>query len=315
MVRQKTILHNYFINLDISESSKRTYNYALRRLKKLSPNEDLKILNYPDKVDVLISKIAIKSQQIIYTSIINYFKVNDPNNLLLLTEYRKRSKERQTSITKLRMEQKLNKKIVDNFVYLADLKRVSGLIRQELKAIRDTSSTNFLKLTQWDLIINLYIKYPIRLEFGDMLIIKYKDYKKLNDTDINKTNYLIVAKTKIYIQLNNYKTIKTMGQIRYDVSRYLKTLIKRWLIILPSNNTSFLINYRTKQPLLRQGLHDTLKSIFKKYLNLKNVGVNAIRHARISELNKNEKSLKDKKTECVQFLHTQFEHDLYRHIE
>lgn len=309
---QRRILTNYFKDLSISDGSKKTYNYALRRLKDLSPNQDLTIINDPNKLDLIISKIARKSRQITYTAVINYLKVNDKDNLKLLTEYRQRASDTQKQITRDRMTQKLDKKIVDNFVFLKDLKKVSCLISKDIQKVQDQTSNTFYKLTQWHLIVNLYIKYPIRLDFGDMEIIKLKDYNKLEDK--NTTNYLILDKTKIYVQLNKYKNVERHGQIRYEITRYLKTLIKRWLKIQPDNNLSFLKNYRTKKPMLRQGLHDTLKSIFKKYLNLSNAGVNAIRHARITELNKGQKNLKEKNKECAQFLHSQFEHELYRNL-
>jgi len=232
------VLHNYFKDLNISESSKTTYNYSIKRLLKLSKSDDLKIINQPDAVDKLISDIVIKSRQIMYTSLVNYLKCNDPTNLKLIEIYQAKSSITQNTITAKLKEQKMDLVKSEAMIDTKDLKKVSKSIMKEIK-LSEEGSKNHYKLCQYHLIVNLYLKIGCRLDIGQMSVVSPKQYTELNDDQQRGTNYLIISPKKKYLfQFNAFKNVRSIGPVQFTPDRYLVGLLNKWFKI---NKSTYLL--------------------------------------------------------------------------
>lgn len=75
----------------------------------------------------------------------------------------------------------------------------------------------------------LMLKYARRNEWANIEIIDNKDYKKLDNIEKNKFNWLIVKKNKYEFILNQYKTSRHIGQIKLDPDKELTDAIDNHL--------------------------------------------------------------------------------------
>ena len=307
------VLHNYFKDLNISESSKTTYNYSIKRLLKLSKSDDLKIINQPDAVDKLISDIVIKSRQIMYTSLVNYLKCNDPTNLKLIEIYQAKSSITQNTITAKLKEQKMDLVKSEAMIDTKDLKKVSKSIMKEIK-LSEEGSKNHYKLCQYHLIVNLYLKIGCRLDIGQMSVVSPKQYTELNDDQQRGTNYLIISPKKKYLfQFNAFKNVRSIGPVQFTPDRYLVGLLNKWFKI---NKSTYLLTTLDRVGQLgRSGLGRILRVIFKVYLGKTKSSVNCIRHGMITESCKGQKSIKKLEVEASKFFHNNSTHQMYRNID
>lgn len=297
--------------LKISKSSQMTYNYSLKRLIKLTNSQDLKVINTPDQVIEAIKDVVIKSQQTIYTAIINYIKVHDPDNLELLTIYRDLASDIQRQLSIIKYNQKMEPSKVKNLITLKDLKNISKRISSQIKYLNETDRC-YIKLFQHKLIITLYMTIHARLDFADMEIISKDDYDKLSDMDISKINYLIVNKNKYLFQFNKFKNVRSFGNVSIVPNISIVRLLNKWLKI---NTTKYFLITLSFEQMTRNNLSSQIKQIFKRYLNLDKAGLNSMRHGMISDECKKQPSLKETHNKATSYFHSNYEHQLYRNIE
>lgn len=304
------MLINYVENLEISESSKKVYNSALKRLLKLTKSEDIKVIYDKDRVLESIKDIVLKSKQIMYTAIVSYLKSNDKDNADLLKFYRKYTSDTQHALTKLRYKQQMNPTKIKNLIELKDLKKISKMITTDMKYIK-TNTKDYLKLFQHKLIINLYMSIHARLDFADMKIISHLNYEKLSDIDKSKTNYLIKNKNKYVFQFNKFKNVKAFGKVSIIPNLTIVRLLNKWLNINPTKHLLITLTYT---PMSRNNLSGVLKKIFLKYLGLQNASLNSMRHGMISDECKNRVPIIERNQNARQYFHSDFEHEMYRNI-
>ena len=117
---------------------------------------------------------------------------------------------------------------------------------------------------------------PRRAEYGDVEIIKNAAYKKLKDKDTS--NYLVLG-TKPFFHFANYKSILTEGPIDIPVPVIVMKVLRKWI---PIQNSKYLFaNHSGEKPLGFQEFSGLLKRAFST--PTKNIGVNILRHAFITE--------------------------------
>jgi len=146
------------------------------------------------------------------------------------------------------------------------------------------------KLIMFYLLINLYLEYPIRNDYYDMIIISKVNYNKLQDKS-NK-NYLVIDRTNQYLSIGRDKTIHNDSNtirffeidkkpIRLLINKYLKCIgfnkneTQNLFMIknrqLTSNDLTLLLQYFSNQYINKK----ISSTIFRKYhyINMKDKSI------------------------------------------
>ena len=123
-----------------------------------------------------------------------------------------------------------------NLVEKEEIVKMIQTIKKEItfksdlyKTAKSTIQDN--NLYQLYVILKIYELLPIRNEISNVLIIKSKDYKNLNDDDKLTSNFLIINKTKFFFYFQNYKTSSKYGLRIIEVPNSLKLIIQKWIKI------------------------------------------------------------------------------------
>jgi hypothetical protein len=194
------------------------------------------------------------------------------------------------------MEQTLSDKQQANFVEWKELVAV-----QKKLADKENKTDN-----EWKqyLVASLYtLNAPVRADYGEMEV-----HKKYNSERTG--NEIIWGIKKPVFVFRVYKTAKTYGEVKIDISKPLQDVIKSWFDHLggvpkyligdtPSNTNTFAIY---------------VAETFKRYTG-KTVGVSLIRHSYITDVFPHLKTLKQKQDLATSMLHSRDLQEKYRVIE
>lgn len=125
------------------------------------------------------------------------------------------------------------------------------------------------------ILFNLYLLYPVRDDYGDILMRSGNTKRKINYYNLNTQ--------KIYIK--NYKTCKTYGDLVLKIPDYLHK------IILDYHNSNgnfneYLIENDNNNRYSDGKLHLLIERFFIKYYK-KKISINDIRHSVVSYYHKN----------------------------
>ena len=143
------------------------------------------------------------------------------------------------------------------------------------KTAKSTIQDN--NLYQLYVILKIYELLPIRNEISNVLIIKSKDYKNLNEDDKLTSNFLIINKTKFFFYFQNYKTSSKYGLRIIEVPNSLKLIIQKWIKIKNSfSDLDNLFLQREGKPLNNNNLTKILTKASQKYMG-KNVSTVLLR--------------------------------------
>jgi hypothetical protein len=143
------------------------------------------------------------------------------------------------------------------------------------------------------MILSLYIlNDPVRADYNDM-----KVYTQAPSKDISG-NYMIWTVRKKEFVFQDYKTASTYGKVTIPINKgELRKIIKLWLTLNPtsdwlmgSEQTSAWLSLRIR--------------IIMKRLTGKEVGINIIRHARITDALKGQKTINDKAPLAHNMMHS-----------
>ena len=135
-------------------------------------------------------------------------------------------------------------------------------------------------MQKW-VVANLYVNkdaVPVRLDYGNMRVIKKEDYEKLTENE-KKNNFLVViSRNRKFFSFGNYKTEKTYKIKKVDVGKNLNSVINIWLkynkygsLLVDSKNNSMSPNQLGK----------FIKKTFSP--TGKEISINIIRHVFITE--------------------------------
>jgi len=127
------------------------------------------------------------------------------------------------------------------------------------------------------LLMSLYINQPaIRNDYVNIKIVN-------KETDINqKINYLIINKKKMFIYLQEFKNVKSFGEVKLQISPYNKFVIRKYLLLLNSyiNNPQTLFYHFSLQktePLKEESILKKINKLSLTYFN-KPYTINDYRH-------------------------------------
>ena len=164
-------------------------------------------------------------------------------------------------------------------------------------------------LLQKYLVASLYLLHPPRRnEYGNMKVISHKNYLKLEDNDKLKNWLVVISRNKKFFHFGNYKTFRSYGIQKVDVSKELNQVINlctRQDIIKANargdTTPPFLYNQQggpLNTNLLTKFLYSTFASTGK------NIGSNMIRHIYLSEKYGKDRTLAEREADALAMGHS-----------
>ena len=264
----------------LSESSKKKYDQAIKRLKDAGYD----IENQPAEVIEWVKKQGAATAQIVYYSAIKYElnKADKPGPV---------PKEYQNELDRLSGQRKVASKSQElterqkpNFVPFPELMAV----QQRLRDKQEKSDADWKDY----LIASLYtLQPPVRADYGQIEIFAKRSLSR-------KGNELIWGqKSKPpYFVFRVYKTAKTYGAVELKVSPALADVITQWFAHL-GGTPKYLLGRAVEPadllPLIAHAFRSTKKDI----------GVNLLRHAYITEFMKTPRTIKEREELAMKMLH------------
>ena len=208
--------------------------------------------------------------------------------------------------------QSKTKKQEENWCTLDELKGLMTKYHTDCAGyIKDDNLTmKHLIEIQKHLIMSLYLgdeaNPPIRSEYGDMIVVFKKDKVKQDKHE----NYLLVngPRSKYFI-LNNYKTNKTTGSLKFKVGKVLNKVLNDWLGAVGHMSGDPLLLKPTGGMLGRNGLSKMLLNITNPLG--KRISVQLLRHIFISE-NIIMPKLEEKKAIADKMCHSTGQQEMYK---
>ena len=120
---------------------------------------------------------------------------------------------------------------------------------------------------------------PLRNDYTPMQIISLTDYNKLDDSDLQDNNYLVVvSRNKKFFSFGEYKTSKTYGIKKIDLGSKLNSVMN---IYLKFHDSKFLLLNNRGEPMSSNGLTKYIQKVFEP--TGKKISANLLRHIYISE--------------------------------
>lgn len=276
---------------NIKEKSLNAYLIALKKMYRLiSDNENydsslfnnvgfLKKKNYNKIIDFL-DTLKLPTRKNYLAAILVALTANDKDNEVI-KQYRNHLETIAIEYQDQISTKKKSNKLSDNWVTMAELKKIVGRYKRNIKEKKLVSKEAFnnadFDLFQRFLIGSLYtLLPPVRNDYADMEVISFKDYNKLKDKD---NNYLvIVGKNKKFFSFGAYKTSEVYGIKMVQIPAPLNKIINTWLNY---NKTGYFIISKQKKPITDNGLTKLLYKTFSE--TGKNIGSTIIRHIYLSE--------------------------------
>lgn len=276
---------------NIKEKSLNAYLIALKKMYRIvsdNDNYNSSLFNnvgflkkkYFKQIMEFLDTLKLPTRKNYLAAILVALTANDKDNDII-KEYRNHLETIALEYQDQISSKKKSDKLSDNWVTMAELKKIVGRYKRNIKEkkleSKDTFNNTDIDLYQRFLIGSLYtLLPPVRNDYADMKVISFKDYNKLKDKD---NNYLvIVGKTKKFFSFGAYKTSDVYGIKMVQIPAPLNKIINKWL---QYNKTGYFIISKQKKPITDNGLTKLLYKTFKE--TGKNIGSTIIRHVYLSE--------------------------------
>jgi integrase len=240
---------------NLSHSSINTYGYIIKKLLKklnLGENEWEKILQDPKKVMDVLKDESPQSRKSILAVLISLFGKNEKTELFneqmiidantysqILKSQKKSEKQRANWLSWNEVMATYN----NLYKHLSPLLKKDPLTKKDLVKLVDL------------VMLAVYVLIPPR---------RSTDYiqMKIRNFDTTKDNYLDLKKG-VFV-FNNYKTDKTYGRVEVKLSPKLKTLLKKWVGLNP---TDYLLFDTKMNPLSSSRLTLKMNNLFDKQIS------------------------------------------------
>lgn len=273
----------------IRESSLNAYVANLSKLLKMA-DEDInmtnlnKLLSKPKEVIDLLDGRKHSTIRNYLASIVVITSAQDKDKLT--EEYRKLMEEYAKEYTNHIKENNKSEKQNENWVSLAELEKVLKSYKREItekKILKKTElSKKELDLLQKYVVGNLYIgdesNPPLRNDYI-MEIISETDYKRLDEAEKKKQNYLVVKNSaNKYFSIGEYKTSGKYGVKTFPIGKNLNRVLNMWLKF---NKSKYLLLNSKNSPMTANGLTKYIQKVFEP--TGKKIGASMLRHIYITE--------------------------------
>lgn len=319
-----TIEENIIIKRpNIKQSSLKTYIISLKNLRKsIDKKSDLDntdFLKDYDKIIEILKDMKITTKKNRITSILVALSSDNEINKDLINKYQNLLKDLNDKYNEFLKTQKKTDSQQKNWLEYNDLVTIYNDIMKNIKNNKITTKKKLnddeFDILQQCVILRTYLDYPLRNDYADMKIINVKEYKKLDKNDEN--NYLLIQNNnKKKFILNDFKNKNRIGKKIIDITPSLNKLINIWLKYNKSG--WFLIKKDRITPLSPNNITKYLNRLFYKKTG-KKISSSLIRHIIISELSKNEPTIKEEEenNEKIEnkFFHSKNMNKLYRKID
>ena len=274
---RKAILQN---KPDIKDISLNLYLRNIKILhKRITGEDEMNDLKFLDKFEEVIDsldKYKVPTQRNYISSIITALQTTDNDILPLYVNY---YKELSAQYQKKIETQEKSKKQEENWVSLAELKKVKNMYKKQTMEIikLDKPTKKQIDIIQRYLVCMLYIgsknNPPLRLDFAPMLVRTIEDYNKEE-----KKNILVIKNKTMFLHIADYKTVGKYGTKIIPVSLPLEKVIK---IYLKYNKSGFLLINTENTPMNANGLSKYLTKIFEP--TGKKISATMLRHIFLSD--------------------------------
>lgn len=252
---------------NLSASSLRTYSYVLKKLLdqlKMPVKDYEKILDNPRKVLDLLKDQTPQSRKTVLAVLISLFGKTDKTDMFhqqMLMDAQKYNDVLKSQNKTVKQQENWMSWDEITKVYQYLYKKLSPLFKKQTLLKKD-----ILELV--DLVmLAVYVLMPPRRS-SDFVNMKIKNYN--TETD----NYVNMKKGELVF--NNYKTDKTYGRQVVKMSPKLKTLLKKWMAVNP---TDYLLFDTKFNPLTQSRLTVKMNNLFGK-----NISTSLLRHIYITDV-------------------------------
>ena len=266
-----------------SEASIKQYESRLRILATAGFTDFTKQAN--DVIAYLDEEMATVSNRKLYTSAILY----SYNGATPPAVYKDYITKQFTAQNVKDDEQKLSPKQDEKYLVWSELVDVQ-------KKLADMEKNN---KTDWReyLVVSLYtLINPVRSDFGDMKVVR---------GTFGLGNELVLGDAKPYFVFRDYKTAKTYGDVRIEIPNELAEVIWQWFSYLNKEP-----EYLLDQEYSGKTLSNYIRRVFEKHTG-KPVGINLLRHARITHELSTPKTILEKRMLAASMLHSKERSEKY----
>ena len=258
----------------LSDSSITTYNSILKNLYfKVFGEKEIKLENFENSEKILkyLADVEPNKRKTILSALVVICKDATPYRSLMLTDIKDYNKE--ISTQEKTDDQKKNWIEKDQLVSIFELlkKEADFLYKKQ-----NLNMTELQKIQNFIIISLFYLIAPRRA----------KDYTEFAIKNINKEKQNWFDEKNSELSFANYKTAKFYGIQKVKIDKVLKSILKKWIAINP---TDWLLFDANSQKLTPVKLNQRLNKIFDSE---KGMSVNGLRHSYLS--NKYQDSIKMK---------------------
>jgi hypothetical protein len=242
------------------------------------------LINNPKKVWGYIDRVteSVSTKKLYISAILNELKDLEKPIPKLYNDVMVSLKEK---ANKKADSQKLTEAQEENAMTWSDILIAYHKFKEEVKKDNIIDYRDFM-------ILSLYIlNDPARADYNDMRIYTSSPPKDATG------NFMIWTSRKKEFIFQDYKTSTKYGKINVDISKELRKVIKHWLSINPDKD------WLMGGELTPSWLSLRIRIIMKR-LTGKEVGINILRHARITEYLGDQKSINEKKPLAHNMMHS-----------
>jgi len=244
-----------------------------------------------ENMDDVLKKLEEKDLN--FTTIRNYlnsiiiylFAFNDDGSLdAMIKMYEIKRDELNQQYDEMNASNQWSDNQAKNMITKEDLDKVITQIGQEIKQqkLKETlvCNVNQKGLLQAYLLLNIHRTLPLRNELGNCRVMRKRDYNKETIEMKNKTNYLVIEKSKMTFYFNDFKTQKKYGERVIDVPPHLKKIIRFYLRFFPGEQ--YLLCKWDGTPIGTNNVSQLLTKQFKKRIG-KSVSTTLLRKVFLSD--------------------------------
>lgn len=181
-------------------------------------------LNQPKFVLDKISDLKYLTRRNYINSLILYLQATEGASQKVLKTYMDERNRLNEEYNKQQTTGKISEKQADNFVSLAELRKMTK------RMLDDYKKTGNIKTLMNYTMFEILMKHPFRNDLAGMKYIGKREYNTLKKkSSLLDGNYLVQDKSTPFFVLRDYKTAKTYGEKKIDVDKSLRSKIYKYI--------------------------------------------------------------------------------------
>ena len=270
---------------NLSKQSIKVYVNTINKIKNnLDGKDDLKFLKNTKEVIKYLDDLDVSylTKRNYYNTIIVFMQALKLDLNIIKIYQDERDILNEDYVNNMKNGNYSEKKVI-NTITKKELDDVIDELEKEVSLLQsNTKFTNKEKhKIQMLFLLKFLVEIPLRNDLANTRIIKYKDYKKLSDEDINSSNYFIYSPKKSFLSLSQYKTQKKYGLKLIDIPKSVMKYFYIWLKAVPDSEY-LILNISKHTPATAHDITLLLTKFFKKRIN-KNISTTIIRSIIVSD--------------------------------